>query len=134
MASDKGGTSCIMQIAFLDSIYLVDTIQTIFHDCKQDSRELYSQFGIMLNNGKDIQNAYSLTEEFVFGITSEEETESSIVEILIGAAKMLEDVDCSSLNVDGSTSEEESFTVLAGWLQNNDGCLLGFSFEGMAIA
>ncbi|XP_015885122.1 uncharacterized protein LOC107420634 [Ziziphus jujuba] len=78
----RHGTLCIMQLAFSDAIYLVDSIQggemlikackpalessyitKVIHDCKRDSEALYFQFGIKLNNVVDTQIAYSLLEE-----------------------------------------------------------------------
>ncbi|KAJ7951673.1 3'-5' exonuclease domain [Quillaja saponaria] len=76
------GTLCIVQLAFLDAIYLVDAIAggtklmkackpalessfvtKVIHDCKRDSEALYFQFGIKLHNVVDTQIAYSLIEE-----------------------------------------------------------------------
>lgn len=78
----RHGSLCIMQLAFPDAVYLVDTIQggkalieackpaleskhvrKVIHDCKRDSEALYFQFGIKLNNVVDTQIAYSLIEE-----------------------------------------------------------------------
>ncbi|XP_020579891.1 uncharacterized protein LOC110024327 [Phalaenopsis equestris] len=76
------GGLCLMQIAFTDAIYLVDTIEggdalvracksalessyitKVIHDCKRDSEALYFQYGIKLHNVVDTQIAYSLIEE-----------------------------------------------------------------------
>ncbi|XWS17668.1 hypothetical protein CRYUN_Cryun33cG0087400 [Craigia yunnanensis] len=78
----RHGTLCIMQLAFLDAIYLVDAIEggevlikackpalessyvtKVIHDCKRDSEALCFQFGIKLHNVMDTQIAYSLIEE-----------------------------------------------------------------------
>ncbi|KAG5034415.1 hypothetical protein JHK87_009325 [Glycine soja] len=78
----RDGTLCVMQLAFDDAIYIVDTIEgeenlvmkackaalesehvtKVIHDCKRDSEALYFQFGIRLNNVVDTQIAYSLIE------------------------------------------------------------------------
>lgn len=76
------GALCLIQLAFTDAIYLVDTIEggealvlacktalessyiiKVIHDCKRDSEALYSQYNIKLHNVVDTQIAYSLIEE-----------------------------------------------------------------------
>lgn len=78
----RHGGLCLMQIAFTDAIYLVDTIEggdalvrackialesscitKVIHDCKRDSEALYFQYDIKLHNVVDTQIAYSLIEE-----------------------------------------------------------------------
>lgn len=76
------GTLSIMQLAFVDAIYLIDVIQggkvlmeackpalessyitKVIHDCKRDSEILFFQFGIKLHNVVDTQVAYYLIEK-----------------------------------------------------------------------
>ncbi|KAI0507992.1 hypothetical protein KFK09_014123 [Dendrobium nobile] len=78
----RAGGLCLMQLAFTDAIYLVDTIEggdalvrackpalescyitKVIHDCKRDSEALYFQYDIKLHNVVDTQIAYSLIEE-----------------------------------------------------------------------
>ncbi|KAL0917824.1 hypothetical protein M5K25_012919 [Dendrobium thyrsiflorum] len=78
----RAGGLCLMQLAFADAIYLVDTIEggdtlmrackpalessyitKVIHDCKRDSEALYFQYDIKLHNVVDTQIAYSLIEE-----------------------------------------------------------------------